>query len=220
MVNKDNIYSGLLTGCLGSVGDIISRIMFKNCSIDKLWSMMFVFPPMSFISGGMHMFGYIESGIGTCSSEFDIFLFIIPFICILMPYLLEDGIKMESELLRKIITFIILLTIFFIATINNIDKSCNSLSSKFGGINSDIELAGLIKTLMVIPTVFILDYVAPYLQNIPMIGLAARIWLYMDKIKGSQYALFLTIAHYVFNLYDNIPANIKTVCETSIKPES
>lgn len=220
MVNKDNIYSGLLTGLLGSVGDIISRIVFKNCTIDKLWSMMFVFPPMSFVSGAMHMFGYIESGAGSCSSEFDVFLGIIPFLCILMPYLLEDALKLERVLIRKIITFLVLVSIFFIATVNNIDKSCGYLSPTFAGINSDIELNAMIKTLIAVPTVFILDYIAPYLENLPFVGLAFRIWRYMDRIKGSQYALTLTIAHYVFNLYDNIPSNIKPVCELSKKTES
>lgn len=207
----DNIKAGLLTLFLGGFGDLISRVTWYNCSIDRSWTLLFVLPPLSIVSSLMYFFDKVEKSSMSCGSAFDWFLLIIPFFTILTNVLTNEFI--ESSFITSIISFVVILSLYAMVRMYRVNKVCKeSFNNKYKGFNKSIIKKSFFISLVTNLAITIFNILAPYGSFIPIIGIGFRAWNYLRYIPGLQHALILILAHFITNLRENISSKIEDVC--------
>jgi hypothetical protein len=211
MVNN-NIKSGLTTLFLGSVGDIASRSMWLNCSVDKPWTMFFFLPPLSIVSAVMHFMNKIEKGSQSCMSAIDFTFFMIPILTILFAFTIPMIIG-EPGFLSNFLVMLSVFILFAIVRMYRSNKMCKvHFMDKNKGFNLNHVKRALLISLVVNGVIAIFNAFSPFGRKIPVIGVGFRIWGYLRIIPGLQHALPLTLIHFLINLHDNVPKNLENVC--------
>jgi hypothetical protein len=208
---SDNIKASLLTLFLGSIGDIASRSVWLNCSVDKAWTMLFFLPPLSVISAYFHFMNKIEKGSLSCMSAVDFSLFMIPIMTILLAFSIPmmTGPGFLSNLLLMISIFVL----FAVVRMYKSNKMCKvHFPDKNKGFNFNHVKRALLISLVVNGMISLFNLLSPYARAIPVVGLGFRAWYYVGKINGLQHALPLTISHFIINLYENVPNKLEDVC--------
>ena len=208
----DNIYAGVLTLLTGSIGDILSRILWYNCSVSNIWTLLFMMPPLSIVTSVMYFLNKIEPGTNSCGSSFDAFLIILPITIIVMAYLLGYLMDESSDMLifivQIIVAFLIFATIRFYKNVQICDKNYPNAPAKDGQYISD----ALMKAGIGVGAATFLSIIAPYASFIPIVGIAFRVIDYMSYIEGLQFAVILTIFDLMYNLYGNLPSSQQAIC--------
>lgn len=207
----NNIIAGLLTMFLGSFGDLISRIMFLNCSIDKSWSMLFFLPPLSFISAGMHFLNKIEKSELSCGTIFDLYFIVIPVIAILINNLLPKLIT-NNDMLLNSVTFIIMLIIYAVIRIVKYNEKCKLMFNKYKGINNSLVARAFLTSFIVNSISILINIIAPYARMIPVLGIPFLIWDSIGNIPGGQTTIALVFAHLINNLNENNKSYMTSKC--------
>jgi hypothetical protein len=208
---SDNLKAAGLSLVFGTAGDVFSRMMWFNCSIDKFWTTLFVLPPMSIVTAIMYFMGKIEKANLPCVSAIDWFLLMIPVLGISFTFLLSKMI--ENGNIITALTLISMMVLFMMVRMYKYNTMCKvHFPDTNTGFNSNyIVRAGLI-SVAINMVIFIINMMAPYLQMIPVIGMAFRLWGMLKIIPGAQHVLPLTFAHLIMNLYDNLPSNLESTC--------
>lgn len=208
----DNIKAGLTTLFLGSVGDLASRTIWLNCSVDKAWTMLFFLPPLSIVSAIMHFLNKVEKGTLSCMSAVDIPLFIIPIMTIMLAFLIPMMIN-EPNFMPNLLLIISVFILFAVIRMYRSNKMCKEhFKEKYTGFKSNQIARAFLISAVVNGIISIFNMVAPYLQRLPVIGIGFRIWGYVNIIPGLQHALPLTLSHFILNLYENVPNKLENVC--------
>jgi hypothetical protein len=206
-----NIVAALMAGLLGAPGDLLSRILFYNCSMDKAWTMFFFFFFISFVSGFFFLLNKIEPGTEPCSKSFDAFIIVIPILTILfkvlIPYLIEN------KLISTALTFILLVIMYAIIRMVKYNSSCKIMfAEKYKGPGKTQLIKAATTALITLLAIAIFNALSPFGQMIPIIGIAFKIWGFLGKVPGLQTALPLTLAHIITNLLNNNKSNMITTC--------
>jgi len=208
----DNVYAGVLTLLTGSIGDIISRILWYNCSVSNIWTLLFMMPPLSIITSVMYFLDKIEPGTGSCGSSFDAFLIILPITIIVMAYLLGYLMDESSDtliyIIQLIVAFLIFATIRFYKNVQVCDKNYPNAPAKDGQYIND----ALMKAGIGVGVSAFISIIAPYASYIPYIGVPFKVIDYMGYIEGLQLAVMLTMFDLVYNLYGNLPGSQQAIC--------
>jgi hypothetical protein len=208
---KDNIKAGLLTLFLGAIGDIISRTVWYNCSIDRAWTMLFALPPLSIVPAVFYFLNKIEKAELGCKTAFDIFLFILPVLTIAIEF--AAGHFIESDMVFYIVTFIAIFALYAMVRTYRTNKNCELLfKDKNKGFNWSIVKRALFVSLVTNGAISTFNALSPFGEFIPIIGIGFRLWGYLGNIPGLQHAILLTIAHFVMNLKENLPETLEDVC--------
>ena len=208
----DNIKAGLLTLILGSFGDLASRSIWLNCSVDKPWTLLFALPPLSIVSAIMHFLKKIEKGSLSCMSAVDIPLFIIPIMTVLLAFIIPKIIE-QPKFVPKLIFFISVFILFAVSRMYRTNKMCKvHFPDKNKGFNSKHVIRAFLISAVVNGIIGLFNIIAPYGQRLPVVGFAFRLWSYLGFLPGLQHALPLTISHFVMNLYENVPSKLENVC--------
>jgi hypothetical protein len=208
----NNVKSGLMTLFLGSIGDIASRSMWLNCSVDKPWTMLFFLPPLSIVSAIMHFMNKIEKGSLSCMSAVDIPLFLIPIMTILLAFTIPMMIG-EPGFLSNFLLMISVFILFVVIRMYKSNKMCKvHFPDKNKGFNFNHVKRALLISLIVNGVIALFNVFAPYGVRIPVVGIGFRIWGYVGMVPGLQHALPLTISHFILNLHENVPNKLEDVC--------
>lgn len=207
----DNIKGGLLTLFLGAFGDIISRTMWYNCSVDKLWTILFFIPPLSIGSSIFYFMDKIAKSPLECSEASDWFLLIIPIVVFITGFLSSKFLK------NPVLSFLVPIIVYFalyaiVRMIRTTDKCTKHFKDKSKGFNISIVKRALMLSLTTNGMIMFFNFAAPFLGMIPYLGVPFRGWHLLEKIPGLQHALVLTLAHYIENLRENLPDTIKDSC--------
>lgn len=208
---SDNIKAGLMTLFLGSIGDIASRSIWLNCSIDKPWTMLFSLPPISAISAFFHFTNKIEKGSQGCMSAVDFSLFMIPIMTILLAVTIPmmTGPGFVSNLILMISIF----ALFAVVRMYKSNKMCKvHFPDKNKGFNFNHVKRALLISLVVNASIAVFNVLAPFLVMIPLVGTGFRVWGYAKIIPGLQTALPLFLVSFILNLYENSPNKLEDVC--------
>lgn len=217
MVNTTNILAGVLTLFGGTAGDMLSRVLWFNCSISHPWTMLMVMPPLSIISAIMYFMGKIQAGVNPCSSSFDLFysIFISIFTIgtfMLLPSLLNDKTSIESEGVKKLIILIVLFIMLLICRTIKSKTICTTASKSWtltSALTHEAKLA-----IMSVAVVQFIEFLIPRLMYVPIIGIFARIWVSIGSmIPGATFGVMLAIMHFISNLYDNDPTVLANFCK-------
>lgn len=194
----------------GSIGDLASRIMFYNCSVDKIWTLLFVLPPFSIVTAIMYFMEKIAPGSSSCSSSLDLFLFVIPVIGMLVAYALKYFV--ENQMIIEAVMLISMFVLFMLVRMYKSYSKCdeNSNTSMF---SSNIVVRAMLISAAVNGGIFALNKAAPYLTMVPVVGMAFRVWGMLDVIPGLQHMIPLVIMHFVMNLFENMPDSIQKLCK-------
>jgi hypothetical protein len=210
---SDNVKAGLLTLFLGSFGDLASRIIWFNCSIDRAWTMLFGIPPFSLISALMYFFKKIEKASLPCMSAFDFSLIIIPILTILLAYMLPKMI--ENDMISNVVFIISVCVLFVVTRMINSLKMCKvHFEERNIGPAGKHILRALLYSVVINGAILGFNYLAPYGAMIPKIGIGFRLWGYLNFVPGLQHAIPLTLMHFIMNLYDNVPNKLENLCLT------
>lgn len=207
----NNVIAGLMSGFLGTPGDLMSRILFYNCSIDKPWTMLFFLPPMSFVTGMLYFLDKIEKGTESCGTAFDAFVVVIPFLTILFKMGFDYLIK--NKMLSTAVSFFLIITMYAAIRMVKYNSRCqNMFKDKYKGFGK-LQITNAI-TVSVVTNLLImgLNLLAPFCVKIPIIGIAFRIWALLKKIPGLQIALPLTFSHVITNLIENNKSKMLSIC--------
>jgi hypothetical protein len=209
----DNIKAGLMTLCLGGIGDIISRVVWYNCSVNKAWTMLFFMPPLSIVSAIFYFLDKVEKGAMKCGDSFDWFMYAIPImsICVnfFLPYLFED----EDSILPSILSVVTMFVMYAVIRMYKTTNSCNTIfREKSKGFNINIVKRALLISLITNSVIFAFNSISPFLEFVPIVGTAFSIWGFLDYIPGLQHALLLTLSHFIINLNENSRSTIENVC--------
>jgi len=208
----DNVYAGVLTLLTGSIGDIISRILWYNCSVSNIWTLLFMMPPLSIVTSVMYFLNKIEPGTNSCGSSFDAFLIILPITIIVMAYLLGYLMDESSDtlvyIIQLVIAFLIFATIRFYKNVQVCDKNYPNAPAKDGQYIND----ALMKAGIGVGVSAFISIIAPYASFIPYIGVPFTVIDYMSYIEGLQLAVMLTMFDLVYNLYGNLPGSQQSIC--------
>jgi hypothetical protein len=210
---SDNVKAGLLTLFLGGPGDLASRILWYNCSISKPWTMAFMIPPFSIVSAIMHFTGKIEKATQGCLSSFDFFLFIIPIFSIILEMFIPRLI--ENDMISTALTLLATFIMFMVIRTYKSASMCNvHFQEKYTGYNTKIITQNALISLTTIGIIKLFNMIAPFGEFIPVVGIAFRVWGFMGMVPGLQTALPLTFVHFILNLYQNVPDNMRGMCLT------
>jgi hypothetical protein len=211
---SNNIKAGLATLFFGSLGDLASRVMWLNCSVDSSWTLFFAIPPISIVSAIMYFFGKVESGVNPCGDSFDWFLILIPIITILTESLAKEFI--ESKTIFYIITFLVLFAMYGMIRIYKANKMCKQhfkeQTEKRQGFNWNLVKRGLFLSLITNVIIFSVDALAPYGISIPFVGKLVKFFKDFDYVPGLKHAAILTFVHFYMNLKENIKPTLENVC--------
>lgn len=208
----NNLKAGFLTLALGSAGDLASRAIWLNCSIDKPWTMLFALPPLSVVSAFMHFLKKIEKGSLTCMDAVDIPLFIIPVMTILLAFIIPKIIKEPNYLP----TLLLIISTFILFAVSRMYRSNKMCKVHFGDNNKGFGANHILRACLISAVingiVFLFNMAAPYGEMLPVVGIPFTIWGLLGNVPGLQQAIPLTIAHFGFNLYDNVKSNLEKLC--------
>lgn len=208
----DNIMSGIITMFLGLPGDVFSRFMWKNCSVDKLWlSMLCPIPPLSIVPAVYYFMDKIEKGTDSCSSSLDIYLMILPVAVLLMNFLFTHIAGPSWAYWMFIISCLILFGLF--RYIKN-SQMCD-ISDYPDTTPGKQILSAFLHALAVICAIIMIDFIVPYAEYIPIIGYPFRLWDKGNDIMITK-PLFLTAIYFISNLYANLPDVRKHICSPKI----
>lgn len=207
----DNVKAGMLTMFLGSFGDLLGRMLFLNCSIDKLWTMFFFLPPLSFISAGMHFLNKIKKSELPCKTIFDIYFIVIPVIALLVNNFLPRLIT-DNDMLLKSITFIIMLIVYAVIRIVKYNEKCKLIFNKYDGISGGLVARAFLTSFIVNSVAILINIIAPYAQMIPILGVPFKIWDLIGYIPGLQPSIILFFAHLFNNLNENNSSYMVSIC--------
>lgn len=191
----------------GLPGDVFSRFMWQNCSVDKLWvSMLCPIPPLSLVPAIMYFLGYIEKGIDSCSSSVDMYILILPIVIFIMSLLFNNLI--QNAMLSYLLFIGASFMIFVLFRYLKYSDICTNVKNK--NTNNQIKSAFL-NSFIVFFAIVMIDFVAPYAQSLPLIGLPFRVWEMGNNIMITK-PLFLTALHFILNLYANLPDIRANIC--------
>jgi hypothetical protein len=207
-----NVYAGLLTLLTGSIGDLISRIMWYNCSVSNIWTLLFMLPPLSIIPAGMYFFDKIEAGTNSCESSLDWFLLLLPITIICMAYLLGYVMDESSDALVYIVLLLVSFIIFSIARFYKNVQICDNNYPKTPPKEKQYIIDAVTKSAIGVGSAVILGIIAPYASYVPIIGVPFKILDWMGEIDGLQTGVIITVFHLIYNLYGNLPNNQKAIC--------
>lgn len=212
----DNTKAGLMTLFLGSIGDIISRILWYNCSVDKPWTLFFFLPPLSLISSMLYFFNMIEKGVVSCASSFDWFLFVIPAVTIIINILLRMVVQniLEDKLitiLGTILPIVIVLIMYLAIRMYKVTSNENVKCSV--DFDKNLLRSFFIASITNV-SILVFNSVLPQFENLPIVGIGFRAWNSLETIPGVRHAILLTLAHYLTNLYDNMPNSLDNICKS------
>lgn len=208
----NNVYAGILTLLTGSIGDIISRITWYNCSVSNIWTLLFAMPPLSIVTSIMYFLNKIEPGTESCSSSFDMFLVILPITIIVVAYLLGYVMDESSDVLLYIIQLIISFVIFTAIRYYKNIQICNKTYPNLPAKHEQYIKDALMKAGIGVGAAAFISIIAPYLSHIPIVGAAFKMIDYMGYIDGLQLAVVLTIFDVLYNLYGNLPNSQQAIC--------
>lgn len=219
MVETSNIIAGILSLLFGSLGDIISRIVYFNCSVDKIWTLFFVMPPLSIVTAVLYFMGKIQPGI-SCASLFDVFLIIIPVVTVLLSLLLPLVINQQNDsdsqsILYTITLMTLYITLFTTARVYKYYKACDATNKDKEKPFGKMIMTGFLRSLATNFAILFFNWISSlyYLQMIPVVGTAFTLWNLLGEFSpGIQFAIPLTLSHFVLNITENSPDFIKTVC--------
>jgi hypothetical protein len=214
-----NIIAGILSLLFGIIGDIISRVIWFNCSVDKIWTLFFVMPPLSIVTAVLYFMGKIKPAPLSCGSIFDIFLVLIPVVVIILSKLLPMVVNQYDEndaetVLYKIIFMTLAVTFFALARIYKYYKACDKTGRESKG--SSIMLNGFLRSLGANLSIMAFNWVTSLdvVQMIPVIGTPFTLWNLLGEFSpGIQHAIPLTLAHLVFNISENSVDFVDSICE-------
>lgn len=210
-MSKNNIIAGLMAGLLGTPGDLISRILFFNCSMDKAWTLLFCLPPLSFITGILYFMGKIEAGTESCGSAFDAFTLVIPILTILFKMFIPRVI--ENNLASSALSFLLILIMYAAIRTFKYSTRCKTMFlEKYKGIGKTQLTKAITMALITNLIIVVFNALSPFGRFIPVIGIAFRIWGYLGKVPGLQTALPLTLAHIISNLQENNKSKMISTC--------
>jgi hypothetical protein len=220
------IGAGFLTLFFGSIGDIISRSLWYNCTSDKLWSNALFMPPLSIGSAIMYWTGIIsQDDSSQCSykhlSVYDLWAVLIPVFVILLTLLISKYLKMytdsgERRIFPHVVLFSLLTIMFAAARYYRYTKECETFYPDLQSrphekyIGKAFLMAGIVNL-----SIFFLNWISSvkFIQDIPFIGRAFYFWhLLGKKIPLLQYAIPLTLAHIVLNFEQNDASAIQKIC--------
>lgn len=208
----DNIKAGLMTLFLGSIGDLASRSIWLNCSVDKAWTMLFFLPPLSIISSIMYFLNKVEKGALSCMSAVDIPVFLIPIMTIMLGFLIPIIIG-ESRFISSFLFIISIFILFAVCRMYRSNKMCKvHFKEKYTKFKSNQIIRAFLISAVANGIISLFNTIAPYLQRLPIVGIGFRLWSYLDIIPGLQHALPLTLLYFIINLYENVPNNLENVC--------
>jgi hypothetical protein len=149
----------LLTIFLPYVGQLYTRIMYLDGSLDKPWLFFFSVAPFSIVPALMIMFGLIEKGKGGKPWDFYI---LIPIVVNIFAGFIAN--KYYTGIKATIVKYLLVLVSFIISYYLRSRKICDSKSALITKISSDALL-----------THILIGVIAIVLQYIPFIGIAVRI---------------------------------------------
>jgi len=225
----NNIKACLATAFFGSAGDMFSRYQWYGCSIDKIWTLLFMFPPFSFISAGLYAADKVQSGT-SCSNLFDWFFVLIPIIAILLAILIPKLISAGETWETVVFTALMVLT-FAAMRVYKYSQLCNAAkptttptatptatptptptpSTPYG----KFILWALLISFVVNVSIVLFNYAGDYAQFVPVLGVFFKVWSMLEIIPGLQHAIMLVGTELVLNLYDNVPENISSMCSST-----
>ncbi len=212
----DNVKAGLMTLFLGGVGDIISRVLWYNCSVDKAWTLLLFMPPLSIVSAIFYFLNKIEKGAQTCGFAADAFLYIIPIVTILLSVLISQLMSNEEDdnsILSSIITIFSIFVLYMIIRMYKLSRTCdNVFKEKYKGFNMDLAKRAFFISLITNGCIAIINTISPFLEIVPVVGMGFSIWGFLDYVPGLQHALLLTLSHYITNLIENMPNTLESKC--------
>ena len=208
---SNNIKAAGLSLLFGTAGDLFSRMWWFNCSVDKLWTTLFMLPPLSIVTAYMHFMGKIEKAGPNCGSAFDWFLLIMPMIGIMLSMLLPKMI--ESGNIIQAITLLSSFAMFMMVRLYKYRKMCKiHFPDTETGFNSNHIVRAGVTSAVVNIIIVVINMLAPYLKMLPVIGIAFRIWGMLGMIPGLQHVLPLTVAHLIINFYENLQSHLEPIC--------
>ena len=218
-----NIIAGILALIFGFFGDIFNRVFFLNCSLNKAWSLFFIMPPLSIVTSILYFFNMIEPGV-SCASLFDVFLIIIPVVTVLLSIILPKIMEQNSggdtqSILFTVVLTTLYITLFTAARVYKYSKRCDKVSvdKTKGKPYGKIIMTGFLKSLAANLGILAFNWLCSVelLQFIPIIGKGFYLWDMIGQFSpGLQYAIPLTLAHFIFNAMENNEKDIKELCNS------
>ena len=216
----ERVGAGFLTLVFGAIGDIISRAVWFNCSLDKAWTLTFAVPPLSAVPAIMYWGDFIEPGVQSCGSSFDWFIVAIPVFVIMISILWNKWLKPKyGESGQKVLDVVLILIFTLVYTGIRYYKytiECDALyPSKQDRPHGNYLLKAFYRSLVTNVGIAIFNLILSndVVQMIPLIGKGFKLWeLLGDFVPGLTHAIPLTLIHWIMNLNGNDPSYMNTTC--------
>ncbi len=192
-MKDEDMWGGILCLFFGIVGDIASRIIFKNASLDNWYlTMPFFGPPLSIVSAIFWFLGTIkkEQNKSGIIDGWTYLIFMLP-ITVIDPFIKSIS-GCEAELFPKVLFYII---IMYFARMHRKQFRCN---------NADYDTTYQLHEASVLVFSSVCVYfLFDLCSNLPFIGGLFRIWD-MLKCIGNNWniAIIMTLSQIIMNIID------------------
>lgn len=209
-----NFAAGALSLCFGAFGDIASRIIWYNCSIDKIWTLFFMLPPISIVTMILYFTDMIKEAPLPCESIFDMFFVLIPVVIGILSFVLPQIMR-ENTMGDTAIAMILYIILFAFARIYKYYKSCSTKYPNADKPVGKIIVNGLLRSLTTNLGIMAFNWLADQfiVQMIPVIGISFTMWSYVGNYSPAlQHGIPLTFAHFILNMTENSDSFINSVC--------
>ena len=129
-----------------------------------------------------------------------------------MIHFLADNF-IDNTFIWYAVTFIVVYVMYAMVRMYKSNKMCDEHFGKESkGFNVSIMNRALVVSLTTNLLITFFNFITPYAQFIPFIGIIFRGWDWVGTIPGLQHAILLMFAHFIENLRENVPKTLKDVC--------
>ena len=191
-LKNSQIFRGFLVLLTGSIGDLICRIWGLNGTLDKWWTLIFIFPPLSLVSAIFYWLGIIKKGKG--KDPIDIFASLLIVLFIIFTFLIELNCESSIFLLNFLYA-----VIFTFARFYRKGLMCNnSGTSTSPGMEWSFNQAVMVLLGCVVALIIL-----GFLSFIPVLKFVFFLWDIVGWLPGAQLGLLVTISHVFLNMLTN-----------------
>jgi len=203
---NNNIKSGLLTLFTGGFGDIYSRIMYKKCSGDAMWTSLFCIPPFSLVPSIMHFTDAIKDGNSEdCDKKeiIDPFIILIPIISVFIGIIAkkitdDDG---PDAYATKVIHIVGMWALFLVlAAIVRPEKKRKYCDK--GEISNSVNLNPYLASIIPCFIALVMPILINFTEDVPVLDTVFYPLREIGKVEGLTVGLLLLIFHVSLNLYE------------------
>lgn len=209
----DRFKAAGLTFLLGSPGQLLSRIRWYKCSINKPWLFLFIMPPFSIVPAIMFLLGKVEPSKVECKDSLDKIGLIMGGVILLIGLILDHVLSLNMNDVSGLIalysiSFILIFLVRWYKTYDICKIQYNALkeeekkTKKMRAIQHYIKANNVISVIGLVIFVLILSIVSRELSFVPFIGLIFSVWNTIGHFPGLQLAITSVLYHYIKNIYD------------------